>query len=622
MYNLKQQVSIYPTNNNTRIRIEANALYRVFPLVRKLRFTDHVTYYSGNFNMRNLYVVLKRAQDFKNEYELSVHPYILAEFKRWNDKRLKLLEIKKKEISDLWGHKLTNKDGLKTLWDFQTVDIEFMVEALQVYNANEMGTGKTVEAAVTVDIWRERFKGDMKHGLIICPSTLCSSWRDHLLDWTEYTKDQILIANQSAVGDRITPLVIGQQDFFDGVVVTPWETLRNPAIIKLIENHEYSYIVADEIHRARNLAAKQSSHFIRTKAVSKRKIGLSGTGVVNYGGDLYAIVHWLRPDQYDNFDVFNEDFVENPRRTIIKVKEGKYTKQEVDALEQELDYLMCRREKKDVLKDLPEKIHNIVNLELYPAQRKLYEQMRDEWIVSLSNDDDDFVATKIVIAQLMKLKELAISPALLRLNQEPFASKKIINYDDIAGLDSSCKLDWLFNFLDEELGRDDKMVVFSQWEGTLKLIEARLRISNRWIEEKYGYVRFSGGAQFHSQPKTGIRLSYKDAEDLQTLFNDDPHTGLWLSTLKKGGEGLTLTGANYVTNTDYWWNQTTMDQAEDRTHRIGQKRAVTVTNLVAENTVEQKILAMLQDKTGLFNMMIRSRKMLLELLIEDKKNVN
>jgi len=568
--------------------------------------------------MRNLYVVLKRSQQFKDEFDVSIHPVVLAEFKKWNDKRLHLLKIKQKPTSDLWGHRLTNNDGSKSLWDFQTTDVEFMVEAEQVYNANEMGTGKTVESAVTLDIWRERHPEDMKHGLIICPSTLVTSWRDHILDWTSYKPDQILLANQASLPDRLAPLVIGQHEVFDGIVITPWETLRNDTVLKLIQNFEYSFIIADEIHRARNLAAKQSANFIRTKAASKRKIGLSGTGVVNYGGDLYAIVHWLRPDQYDNFDVFNEDFVENPTRTVVRVKEGKMSKAEVDALEQELDYLMVRREKKDVLKDLPELIQTVVNLELYPEQRKLYNQMRDNWILSLTGNEEEVVNAKVVIAQLMRLKQLAVSPALIQMTQDTTTfGHRVFPYKAIEKFDYSVKLDWLMNYLENEVNPGDKVIVFSQWATTLKLLEARIRESSFWRDNHYGWVTITSD-QYYQQSNGAIK-TIKDTHDIESIFNNEPDAFLALSTLKKGGEGLTLTGGNHVVETDQWWNPATMDQAEGRAHRGGQTKTVYANNLVAENTVEQKILGMLSSKTNTFNTMIRSKQMLLKLLQEDKE---
>lgn len=269
---------------------------------------------------------------------------------------------------------------------------------------------------------------------------------------------------------------------------------------------------------------------------SERRWGLSGTPLENRTEELIAVFAFLKPK------LLRYDDAREP--LIVKDKIRPY---------------FLRRRKADVLTDLPEKNCDEVWLELSDAQKKAYERAQRDGIVDLNNRGDS-VTVQHVLALITKLKQ-------------------ICNYDPATG--ESCKLEYLNDQLDAIADQGDKALIFSQYtDKTLVFLEPRLK-------------------QFNPHVYHGT-LSDSQRDRIIDEFQNRNDCKILLMSVKAGGLGLTLTRANFVFHFDLWWNPAVAAQAEDRAHRIGQKKTVYVTSLFTRNTIEEEIQSILKRKKALF----------------------
>lgn len=264
--------------------------------------------------------------------------------------------------------------------------------------------------------------------------------------------------------------------------------------------------------------------------------GLSGTPLENRVEDLTNIFSYLKPDLFRSYEG------DSPR--YVKSKIEPFT---------------LRRIKQAVLKDLPKKTHDKVLLELGVRQRAAYNLAEKTGVIALKEKGKTVTVTH-VMALISKLKQIC--------NLEPVSGE-------------SCKLEYIEDMLGTLYETGEKMIVFSQYpEKTLKRIKPRL-------------------GRFHPLIYQGS-LTSKQREAVLKRFEEDANIRVLLISLKAGGLGLTLTMANYVVHFDSWWNPATMSQAEDRTHRIGQTKNVFIASLITQDTVEERIQRILEDKRALF----------------------
>lgn len=619
----RTKVSIYLTVKN-RIRIEAGGqLDRLRYLVGGARWTynPHTQTFEGGFNMRNIQRIFEKVQENWRYYELSVDPRILAYYKNWNNWRLNILKLKRQKNIDLSDQYFRAHD----LRPYQRVDVATLVYGLSI-DGLEMGLGKTVECCATVDIWTQKDPTLLK-GLIVAPTNALHIWKQHILGvpdnpdkrpWTHFDKADIIVADESSSQDKALMIFLGQRpEVGRCVTIIPWSTLQNDSCLELLSNFEYDWAIIDEAHRGRNPRAKQSRAFQQLKVKKNPnnpffsyKLETSGTSIVNYGEDLFPLVHWVQPTQYDDLEAFKEDFVYKPTEEIERWRRKKDVKKEkIDALHQELDYILIQRRLQDVMKEIPKANTEWVYLPLNKKQRTLYEQMRDEFLIFLDNEDEqEQVDAMTAIARLMRLKQLAISPATIELLKHK--PKDITEYE--LRNDDSSKLDWVLDFIDDT-EPTDKIVIFSQFTSALNILENRILRSDLYRKTHYAYCVLTG---------TSKRICFQEfdsAEDLERQFQENPDVKVWLGSLKASGEALTLTASHICICLDQWWNGATMDQAVGRLIRFGQKYPVQIYNLVAENTVEQGIIEKVLSRRDLFNKMIRTRAYLRELLEQDKE---
>lgn len=268
--------------------------------------------------------------------------------------------------------------------------------------------------------------------------------------------------------------------------------------------------------------------------------GLSGTPLENKIEDVISIFSFIKPGLFPRDQVPGEQSV----RERIK------------------PYFL-RRRKTEALPELQPKVRDEVWLDLLDSQRKAYERAERDGIVELS-DQGDSVTVQHVFALITKLKQ-------------------ICNIDPVTH--ESCKLDYLLEQLPEIVAQGDKALVFSQFpEKTLKAIAPKLS----------GFAPLSYDGSLSDRQRSAMVQSFQESETNKIM----------LMSVKSGGVGITLTRASYVYHYDLWWNPSIAAQAEDRVHRIGQNKTVFVTSLYTTDTIEQRIKALLDQKRGLFNLVI------------------
>jgi SNF2 family DNA or RNA helicase len=346
-----------------------------------------------------------------------------------------------------------------------------------------------------------------------------------------------------------------EADFF----LVHWDVLR---LMPELREQYWFHIIADECHRAKNRKAQQTKHLKLLKG--KYRSGLSGTPVVNRPDELWSLLNWLKPSEYKAYWRFFERYTEYTVKYPegYRIVTGTANEQE---LQQKLSPFFIRRLKKDVLKDLPDKYYSYLWVELTPTQRRAYDTMRKEMIAWVGEHQDQPLIAPVVIAQLIRLQQFAAG------YMEP---------DGAGGWhlsEPSSKVDALMQILEDN--PSEQFVVFSQFKQLVNITNARL------AKESIPHVTLTGDT---------AQVDRGRAVELFQTGGARVFTG----TIAAGGVGITLTAASTVCFLDRSWSPATNQQAEDRLHRIGQKNAVQVIDVMARNTVDLGRHQRLEQKWG------------------------
>ena len=330
---------------------------------------------------------------------------------------------------------------------------------------------------------------------------------------------------------RRSELISGIKGNEKTVYITSYDTLRND-IAKY--STEFNYIILDEAQYIKNV------HALKTKSVKELKashrFALTGTPIENSVADLWSIFDFVMPGYFEELSRFRE-----AETAVIARKAAPF---------------ILRRVKEDVLEDLPAKYERILSADMTAEQRKLYDAMRQEARKALEEGGKAFD----MLPYLTRLRQVCVDPGM-------FA-------EDYRG--GSGKLDMLAALIPEYLEAHHRILIFSQFVKALESVRDML--------EKQGIsTSFLSGA-----------TPAKDRVEMMDAFNNGSGTDVFLISLKAGGTGLNLTGADTVIHLDPWWNVAAENQASDRTHRIGQTRNVEVIRLIAGESIEQRVVE-LQD---------------------------
>jgi superfamily II DNA or RNA helicase len=423
--------------------------------------------------------------------------------------------------------------------------------------ADDMGVGKTAQVLALLETRRElRSKGEIDApSLAVVPKSLIFNWKQEVQRFTP----QLRVLDYTGLGRK-------KQDLsaYD-LVLTTYGTLRRDAVH--FKDTVFDYVILDEAQAIKN-AKTESAKAVRLLRGSHR-LAMTGTPVENHLGELWSLFEFLNPGMLGASGVFQltASAMRDPGDDARKL------------LSHALRPFLLRRTKEQVAKELPAKVEQTIYCEMEPAQRELYNGLRDHYRESLLGkiDRDGIAKSKIqVLEALLRLRQAACHPGLV--------DRKRVK-------DSGAKLDMLLDQLQAVLDEGHKALVFSQFTSLLAILRSNLQ--SRGIEHEY------------LDGKTHDRQSRVER------FQDDPDCRLFLISLKAGGVGLNLTAADYVFILDPWWNPAVEAQAVDRTHRIGQTRQVFAYRLITRDTVEEKVLQLQETKRNLADAIIGANNSLI-----------
>ncbi len=410
--------------------------------------------------------------------------------------------------------------------------------------ADDMGLGKTLETISVLLAEKER--GTLDTALIVCPASLVFNWQMEFDKWAPEIKTVCVVGTPDE-----REMIINSYRKYD-VLITSYDLLKRD--IDSYSEKEFSYQIVDEAQYIKNPGAAVSKS---VKVISSKvRFALTGTPIENRLSELWSIFDFLMPGFLYTYNAFKEKF-ENP---VAKLKDEEVTRQ----LKKMVQPFILRRLKEEVLSDLPEKNEEIQYAVFGKKQRELYEGEVVQ-IRNLINNMGTSGGEKLeVLAELTRLRQICCDPSLVS--------------DHWDG--GSAKREAAVELIKTAIDGEHKVLLFSQFTSMLELLEKDLQ------KEEIPYYKIIGDT-----PK-------EERLQLVRHFNDDD-TPLFLISLKAGGTGLNLTGADVVIHYDPWWNIAAQNQATDRAHRIGQTRPVAVYKLIAAATIEEKIIKMQAAKKDL-----------------------
>ena len=430
--------------------------------------------------------------------------------------------------------------------------------------ADDMGLGKTLQ--VITLILAAKQEGKQGISLVVCPASLIYNWDSELRQFAPELRVKTITGTAEERKQSLSN--VAEED----VLVTSYDLLKRD--IEHYENLDFLYEIVDEAQYIKNHIAQSS------KAVklihAKTRLALTGTPIENRLSELWSIFDYLMPGFLYRYDRFKKE-LETP---ITKDND----EIAVARLRKIVTPFIMRRLKKDVLKELPDKIEQVTYSRLEGEQLKLYDAYVAKVKQSLAGQStESFQKNKLkVLADLTRLRQICCDPSLC--------------YEEYKG--DSAKLNTCMELIDSAVQGGHKVLIFSQFTSMLRIIAEKLR------EEKISYYEITGATAKEK------RLQ------LVNNFNQDV-TPIFLISLKAGGTGLNLTGADIVIHYDPWWNVAAQNQATDRAHRIGQKKVVTVFKLIAKGTIEEKILKLQDAKRDLADQIISGESSRLTTMSKD-----
>lgn len=434
--------------------------------------------------------------------------------------------------------------------------------------ADDMGLGKTIQLLAVILSYVQKNKGNVKPSIIICPSSLALNWYNEIQKFTPTLKALVISDDYLERKRKIEE--IGKYQ----VIITSYDSLKRD--IDLYENYCFKYVVADEAQYIKNNNTKNSKAIKTINA--ETKFALTGTPIENSLSELWSIFDFIMPGYLYKYKKFKELY-ETP---IIKEQ----NEDVMNKLKKQIEPFVLRRTKGEVLTELPDKTVTILNNEMSEEQYNIYmsymAQARKEIMSQI--DINGFEKSQIkILSLLMRLRQICCHPKLFLREYEG----------------ESSKLNQCIEIIQDAVLGGHKILLFSSYTSMFEIIEEKLK--NIGVK----YLKLTG------QTKVGERIELVDK------FNTDENIKVFLISLKAGGTGLNLTGADMVIHYDPWWNLSAENQATDRTYRIGQKRNVQVYKLITKNSIEEKIYELQQKKAKLIDNMLSTDATFINKLSKD-----
>ncbi len=424
--------------------------------------------------------------------------------------------------------------------------------------ADEMGLGKTVQTLAWLQMDRLNPEARGRPSLVVCPTSLVENWAEEASRFTPGLRVSVV----SGLDRHARWEELGDAD----LLVTSYALMRRD-VDRYLER-EFAVIVMDEAQHIKNRATQNAIAAKRLKAY--HRLVLTGTPMENSVADLWSIMDFLMPGYLGTHESFRHRY----EQTIAAGGDGGDEAQR--RLRRKLQPFLLRRLKRDVARELPPKVQRVAWCTLTGDQQKVYRELLENSRRRIADmvRERGFDASRMeILRTLLRLRQACCHLGLLRL-------------DGLQSAFPSAKMDLLFELLDEAIDGGHRVLVFSQFVSMLTLLRREMD------RREWRYCYLDGATQ--------------DRLDVVKRFNSDRRIPFFLISLKAGGTGLNLTGADMVVHYDPWWNPAVEDQATDRAYRIGQKRMVYSVKLIARDTVEEKVLAMQKRKQAIIDATVRA----------------
>ncbi len=464
---------------------------------------------------------------------------LIASFNAYKDLDI---DLSKKELSILRDYQLT---GVKWLYNIYKCGFGGIL-------ADEMGLGKSIQLIYLIKlIVKENPSAKI---LIVAPTSLVYNWKKEFDKFGSELKYKVLAENRE---QRLNDL----NNIFDiNVLITTYGLVRND--IDKYSTMKFDLMAIDEAQNIKNNNAQMTR--VIKGINSDVKVALTGTPLENSVMELWSIFDFIMPGYLAN----NKKF-----KSLYNIKDvDDESLRRLDSLNMQITYFILRRKKKDVVKELPDKIENNIYIDLGKTQKKLYaaEVMKTRKEMDELMATEGFSKARFKILQLLtRLRQICIDPSIV-----------FDNYDG-----GRAKIDELIRVVLNAKENGHKVLVFTTYKTALDI--ALKEFSNNGI----------------SAYSIDGSISSRKRMELVEKFNEDD-TDVFIITLKAGGTGLNLTAATVVVHLDLWWNPQVENQATDRAHRIGQRDTVEVIRLIASGTIEERILELQEKKRKLADALI------------------
>ncbi|MEG2053988.1 MAG: DEAD/DEAH box helicase, partial [Oscillospiraceae bacterium] len=418
--------------------------------------------------------------------------------------------------------------------------------------ADDMGLGKTLQVLALL-LAQKNEQSEKTISIVICPSSLILNWQ------SEADKFAGELHVECVTGTAPVREYIIKTSMETDLIITSYELLKRD--IELYSEMNFKYVIADEAQYMKNQNT-QNAKAVKTLNAEVR-LALTGTPVENSLAEVWSVFDFLMPGYLYHYAKFRKNY-EVP---IVKEGDEVATKN----LRKMVSPFILRRMKTDVLKELPAKIETVLYAQLEDEQKKVYianaAAAKKELQMNMGNNGSDKMQ---ILAMLTRLRQICCDPSLV--------------YENYEG--GSAKLEACMELVQNCIESSHRILLFSQFTSMLSIIAKRLD------DEKIPYYTITG------QTPVSQRLA------LVNDFNDGD-IPIFLISLKAGGTGLNLTGADVVIHYDPWWNSSAQNQASDRAHRIGQTKTVQVYKLIVKDTLEEHILEMQKNKADLADMIVQ-----------------
>lgn len=429
--------------------------------------------------------------------------------------------------------------------------------------ADEMGLGKTIQTIALI----KSFKSSKdRASLIIAPSSLVYNWKDEIHKFDPDMKTIVIDGARDKREEKLEK--IKEYD----ILITSYPLIKKD--IDLYEKHRLNFSILDEAQNIKNSSSMNAKSVKKLRA--EYRFALTGTPIENSIEELWSIFDFTMPgylmDYKKFYDKFESPIINDKNEDALKI------------LKKIISPFILRRVKKDVIKELPEKIEHKLIIQMTDEQEKVYRAyenvIKDEILYNIKNYNISENKIKI-LSMITKLRQICCDPKVLLQNYN-FDNGKMLVLDQVI---QNC------------ISSGNRILLFSQFTTILKNIDIRLK------DSKVETIYLDGNTKIYKR------------KELVNRFNSGEGS-VFLISLKAGGTGLNLTSADRVIHFDPWWNPAVEDQASDRAHRIGQEKVVEVIKFITKDTIEEKIYELQQKKKNIVD-----KLMDLDLNKENSKNI-